>query len=83
MRITAEGLASVVFNAAGVVQSIDAAGLDITSIYYIDGPQSLIGELLSAVSTTLGYSGGSLSILADNPSPEGRYRGNATFDLRK
>lgn len=83
MRIQAEGLAAVTFDDAGAVEKIDALGLAITSIYYYDGSASLIGGLLNLLGTTLGYRGGTLSICAVDPTLQGQYVGNATFNLEK
>lgn len=83
MSVQAEGLAAVTFDSSGVIQKIDAMGLAVTSIYYAEGGSTtLIAGLLGAVSNTLGYTGGDLSIYAVNPTPEGRYSGNATFNLQ-
>lgn len=84
MRVQAEGLAAVTIDSNGIIQKIDAMGLAVTSIYYSDGGStSLIGGLLNAVTNTLRYTGGDLNMYVVGPTPEGSYRGNATFNLQK
>lgn len=84
MTVQAEGLAAVTFeDDSDEIQQIDAMGLTITNIYYMEGPSNLIGGLMAAMDTTLGYKRGSLSLYAVDPDASGLYSGNATFNLEK